>query len=275
MEITSDGGLVATTQGGLAPFALYRPRTLSEARAAMSSAPRPVALYAGGTDFFASVREGLQPASLIWLAGIAELSAAEADADWLTLGSGLSHEEAVRHPALVAVPGLAQAWGRIATVRIRRHATLGGNLMARRPRYELSILLSALCARARLATSTGMLELPVEALWDLDEPALLISVAIPLAGAPRLDYARDLRPLCTQALCLRAPAASRLPERRLAVATEHLRPWITEPAPGAAPEEVFAALPSDFADPAAGRGWLARAGAAQYERQRARLEAVP
>ena len=276
MERLSSGDMIATTQSALPPFALYRPGSVSEAVACLQDADAPAVFYAGGTDIFAKLRQGLRPASLIWLDLVAELTAAEAGRDALTLGAGLTHAAAVAHPALASVPGLSEAWGRIATTRIRRHATLGGNLMARHTRYELSILFSALSATARLATPAGAREMPVQDLWALpaEERALLVSVTVPLAGAPRLDYARDLRPDMTLAVCARGEGRGDLPAARLALATQYLRPFVADLAPGADPAQALDALPQSAETPAASRGWLIRAGAALAKRQLDRLGAA-
>ncbi len=269
MEARPDASLLATTQAGLDPFHLYRPETVEDAMAAMAAGQPPVCFYAGGTDIFAAFREGLRPGSLIWLDRLPDRSRISVQANRLTLGAGVTHMQAVADPALDEVPGLASAWRRIATVRIRRHATLGGNLMARRPRYELSILLSALSARATLASGGGLRDVPVEALWDLpaNRPELLVSVSIPLNGAPRLDYARDLRPTMTQALCLRDPGTE-LPACRAVVATEYLRPYVTDLSEGA-----VLGLPDGFGDAIADPHWLARVSATQFTRQMERLAA--
>ena len=270
LEQARDGHLLPTTQFGLPAFELYRPDSLDDLRTVCAEAPRPLMLYAGGTDAFAALREGRAVASLVRLDRIEELRGAVVADGVLTLGAGLTHFEAMNDPALAEVPGLAEAWARIATVRVRRHATLGGNLMARRPRYELSILLSALGATARLVGASGEREVPVEAIWDLpdDEPALLVSVAVPLSGAPRLDYARDLRPVMTQALCRRDGAAM-----RLAVGTERLRPHLIDWTGERDAAEILAGLPEEFEEPGAGRGWMVRAGAALLERQLERMAA--
>jgi hypothetical protein len=141
--------------------------------------------------------------------------------------------------------------------------------MARRARYELSILFTALGATAHLFTSRGRDRVPVAALWDLDlsRPVVLEAVSIPLDRAPRLDYARDLRPTCTQALCLHDDGRG-----AFVMATEYLRPWATE-VQGEAPGAILARLPAEFEDPAAGRAWLQRAGAALLARQFERMEA--
>jgi len=264
-------GSVSVTQADLAPVALFRPETVEDAVRDLAAAPAPVSIYAGGTDFFARLREGAAPASLVWIDRIAEMKAIRRTADALVLGARVTHHEAWQHPALDAVPGLADAWRKIATVRIRRQATLGGNLMARRTRYELSILLMALGATARFAGAGGTTDIPVDAIWDaeLDAHPLLVSVSIPLAGAPIIDYERSMRPTFTQALCRHRSGAEA--RHRIVVATEFLRPWCTE-APVSEPvEPILSRLPETFADPAVSRAHLVRAGSAFLTRQIARL----
>ncbi|WP_371158013.1 xanthine dehydrogenase family protein subunit M [Jannaschia sp. 2305UL9-9] len=260
----------ALTQADLPPLPLWSPDTLADAIAALRHAPSPAAIYAGGTDFFAQVREGASPASLIWIDGIAALRQVRATPATLTLGALLTHHQVMALPELDAIPGLAAAWGRIATVRIRRQATLGGNLMARRARYELSILLDALGATAHLIGPDGARDLPVGDIWtaDLSGTPLLACVSIPLEGAPRLDYERSMRPTFTQALCLRDDGL------RLSLATEWQRPWTTDAARGDDPAAVLSALPADFHDPGVGHAHLEQVGAVFLARQITRLEAL-
>lgn len=270
MEISIHGG-VSVTQSDLPPVALFRPETVEDAINDLASAPAPATVYAGGTDFFARLREGESPASLVWIDRIDDLKTVDVSETELLLGARLTHHEAWQHPALDAVPGLAAAWRKIATVRIRRQATLGGNLMARRTRYELSILLTALGATARFAGPSGITEMPVEAIWDADLSAhpLLVSVAIPLTDTPALDYERSMRPTFTQAVCRRGTGDA--PSLRVVVATEFLRPWCTEAAASEPAETIFERLPDAFHDPAVGRAYLAKAGAAFLKRQIARM----
>jgi CO/xanthine dehydrogenase FAD-binding subunit len=80
--------------------------------------------------------------------------------------------EGAAHPLVREyASGFAAAWGKIANVRVRFSATIGGNLMARHTRYECSILLSALEANARLRGPAGTFEMPVEKLWNATLPA--------------------------------------------------------------------------------------------------------
>jgi aerobic carbon-monoxide dehydrogenase medium subunit len=273
MQLTDGGDFLSVTPSELPPFHLARPKSLEAVVEALGALPAPVTLHSGGTDLFARFRAGWHPASLISLGGVSALRHATVRNDCVELGAGLTHRAAVAHPAVAAVPGLAQAWTRIASVRIRHTGTLGGNLMARHPRYELSILMSALGAEARLIGPAGQeRRLPVERLWDTDVSTtpLLVSVVIPRAGQPQIDYERGQRPRFTQALCKRTGTSGA--RFRLVVATEWLQPWITDFSPDDPADEVLSRLPEEFSDVAIRRDYLVRAGAIYLRRQLERLE---
>jgi carbon-monoxide dehydrogenase medium subunit len=164
-------------------------------------------------------------------------------------------------------------------------ATLGGNLMARRARYEMLILLSALGATLRMRTPDGLVDRAAESLVN-DPPArpvLLERVLIPTAGNPRFDYERSLRPITTQALLIRQDASGRL-EGRLTLATEHVLPVAIELAglggctfeslatrAHAIAEASAEALPLSFGDPVTGSAYLRQVAQVQLARQIKRL----
>lgn len=274
MEFSASGDLLSVTQSELPPFRLERPTSITAAVAALAGAEPPVAIYAGGTDFFAKVRTGLRPASLISLARVEEMKTLRRDGDALIIGALVTHFDGARDPLTRAVPGLAEAWRQVATVRIRRQATLGGNLMARHTRYEMSILLTALGASAHMAGPNSELVLPVEDLWaaDLTAHPLLVAVSLRLAGAPRLDYERTMRPAFTQAAVVRDEPGG--PHLRLVMGTEYLRPWYTDMELPTTATDVMSKLPPGFADPMVGNAYLRRVGAALLGRQLQRLEGV-
>lgn len=272
MMRTEAGELISATQSDLPPFRLARPATLGEALDLLSTLPGPVVLHAGGTDLFSRFRTGLRPASLLSLGRVAELRATALDDSHVELGAGLTHREALTDRAVRAIPGLAEAWAQIATVRIRHLGTLGGNLMARHTRYEMSLLMTALDAEARLLGPGGEERvLPVAGLWEADLSAtpLLASLRIPREGTPHLDYERSQRPRFTQALCRRSTGAAA--RYRLVMASEYLRPWTSDFGPKDTPESVLARLPESFHDIAVGRAHLQRAGAVFLRRQKDRM----
>lgn len=247
-------GLVAQTQGGMPPFRLQRPTSVREAMDVHEQLPGAV-FAAGCTDLVAQVREGLQVVDLVSLRRVAGLSAVTFEDGVLQLGSLLTHDRAATDETLRAhVPGLAEAWAAVATVRVRYRATLGGNLMARRPRYELPVLLSSLDATALLSQGQQVRRTPVEDLWS--EPSapspLLQQVAVDTGSLRWFGYDRSMRPLLTVALSVRAAAEGlRL---TAAVGSEYgapflLRHTVPEDALGGlAPREVGGEMAADVPD---------------------------
>ncbi|NKY34981.1 dehydrogenase [Nocardia speluncae] len=201
MRATVDGsGIVAQSQSALAPFRLYRPESIAEAEVVLAAEPEAV-IGAGCSDLVARVREGCAPGALVSLRKVAGLKTITHDDGVLSLGPMVTHHEgATSATVAAAVPGLAAAWSRIATVRIRYTGTVGGNLMARRFRYEMPLLLGAL--DARLAIADGRTLAPGD-LWADDTTALLTGIAVPTADLVWFGYERSMRPTTTVAVAIR------------------------------------------------------------------------
>ncbi|WP_328324296.1 MULTISPECIES: FAD binding domain-containing protein [unclassified Streptomyces] len=198
-------GLLAPTQAALPPFRLCRPKTLDEARRLLLDNP-DATLAAGCTDLVAAVREGCSPSTLISLRGIDELRTAEQRAGELHLGGLLTHHDGSRHPAVNRVlPMLGAAWSSIATVRIRFRATVGGNIMARRHRYEMAVILGALETQLLFSGPAGEWRCRVDEFVDgpTAGPALLHHLVVDTESLHTFHYDRSLRPLTTVALAVR------------------------------------------------------------------------
>ena len=283
MQRVTSAGLVPTSARSLPPLRLYQPRSISEALEALAAAEHPVVL-AGGTDLVAAFNEGLQPRELVSLAQVAELRTIEGDVRGVRIGATVTHDAGCTHEALLRrAPGFAQAWSRISNPRIRFTGTLGGNLMARRVRYEGSVLLTAAKASLTFATPDGALRSSPGDLWDARIPqrALLTRIEIGTADLAAYFYERSMRPLLTLAVGLRRSADGLL--LSCAVATEYLRPALLELAlPGAdlgrvarsaraIAADAFAQLPEAFADPVVTYAYARAAGSALLAR---RLEGV-
>lgn len=198
-------GLLAPTQTALPPFRLCRPRTLDEARRLLIDSP-DATVAVGCTDLVAAFREGCSPSTLISLRRTDGLRTAEHCAGELRLGALLTHHEGSQHPTVNRVlPPLGTAWSSIATVRIRFQATLGGNIMARRQRYEMAVILGALETQLQFSGPAG------ERSCSLDEfvharpaePALLHHLVVNTESLYSFSYDRSLRPLTTVALAIR------------------------------------------------------------------------
>lgn len=250
----------------LPPFRLFRPTTPAEAIEILGSEETPPVCYAGGTDLCLSVHEGRSVPSLLTLNTLDGLRGASVRNGTLAIGALATLDELSAHDRVTAIPGLAEALGAIANVRIRFRATIGGNVIARRTAYEVLILLTALDARLILESSVGRRELRAADIWtagDLDR-SLLTEIEIPLTGGLALDYDRTLRPWMTQ-----AAVAGGI--ERVAVGTRFLRPALLSGDPGDAAETRFSSLPVEFNDVLLTRDYVAGTGAALLERQRARL----
>ena len=197
-----DQSFIAASQFALPPFDLVRPRSLEEYTEILAAISTEPCYLAGGTDLFIQFREGLRPELIVDINKIAELSEISRTAEHLSIGAGVRHEIGVRHTAVKeAVSGLDVAWALFGNVRTRAMGTLGGNLMARRARYEGPILATALNAKMNFLNSSGIRTAIMQDIWDgsIAPDSLLTSVDIPLSVNPRLAYDRSLRPIMTVA----------------------------------------------------------------------------
>jgi carbon-monoxide dehydrogenase medium subunit len=199
--------LIAPTQGALPPFDLLRPATVAEAQAMLTDRPDAV-VAAGCTDLVAAIREGLTPRAVVSMRRIGELHVVEHSDGVLRIGALNTHDEGSAHPTLLAsVPDLGAAWSSIATVRIRFRGTVGGNLMARRARYEMPVILGALDTTMEFSTPVGERRCTVdEFVRRSTEPgaaALLHRLSVDTASLVAFRYDRSLRPTTTVAMAVR------------------------------------------------------------------------
>ncbi|MFW0796308.1 FAD binding domain-containing protein [Gordonia sp. CPCC 205515] len=251
-----NAGLLAQSQSATPAFRLHRPTTVAEASDLVAEYP-DATIAAGCSDLVAQIREGARVERLISLQRVDDLRRIDLDADGgLTIGSTVTHHDGSSN-ALVhkAVPGLADAWAAIATVRIRYTGTIGGNVMAGRTRYEMPILLGALDADHNY-DSTGR---------------LLLGVHVDTSNLVAYAYERSMRPTATLAVAVRRDAHGRLALR--AVAGSEYRPCYTLTAQTAATamgeieiddtaEHLARQMPDDCAD---------HTGSAQYRRHLVRV----
>jgi carbon-monoxide dehydrogenase medium subunit len=267
-------GWVAASQYALPPFRLHRPPHIAEAASLIAAGAVPMA---GGTDLVAQLREGLAIADLVDLAAVPGLTGISREGEALRIGAATTHAEGAADPLLRSLlPGLAEAWGRIATARVRFLGTIGGNVMAGRARYEGRLLFGTAGAWLRFADGGTM---PVADLRLAAPPhRLLTDILIPQVRRRRFHYRRELRPMVTLALCLQQEGSGGF-SGCAGIATERLPPLflalppLRDPAgeARAAAAEAFAALPGDFADAMSGHAWLRTAGQALLVRA---LEAI-
>src|SRR5687767_7645366 len=135
-----------------------RPKTLAEAMDAFSSAPKPLAPIAGGTDLLLDLEQRRHSPvhTLIDVTEIEELLALELRADSLFIGAGVPVNRIVLDPLIGAhAQALVEACELIGGPQVRNVATLGGNVAHALPAADGTIALLALDAEAEIVTFTS------------------------------------------------------------------------------------------------------------------------
>ena len=158
-------------------FEYVEPDSLDEALTLLAEHGEDAKPLAGGTGLLNLMKQRLvQPAYLIGLRRLAhrpELGGIQVDRE---IGIGaLSSQRAVETSPLVRerVPLLAETLHRVATVRIRTSATLGGALAHADPNQDPPAALLVLDARVRIASTRGERTVPLrEFFLDYYETAL-------------------------------------------------------------------------------------------------------
>ena len=159
------------------PFRLHRPRDLDDAVRAWREANGSGALLAGGVDLINEMKEGARFSDVVDLSGVARLKRIEVQGDALTLGAMVTHEQFAAADLPAALQPFAREWRVIANPRVRHKGTLGGNIMAANPAYDLAPCLIALGARLVGRNRQGeSVVLSPAATADI----LLTAIAIPL-----------------------------------------------------------------------------------------------
>jgi carbon-monoxide dehydrogenase medium subunit len=174
-------------------FEYRAPRTVDEALAILREYGEDARVIAGGTALVTMMRQRLvRPGCLVSLRDVSGLEGIEAANGTLRLGALVTHRGAETSPVVrERIPVLAETFRRVATVRIRHMATLGGALAHADPNQDPPVTLSALGARVQIRGAGGRRELPVDEFFrDYYESALEsgelvtgVSVPVPPAGS--------------------------------------------------------------------------------------------
>lgn len=159
-------------------------------------------LIGGGASVVLLLRQQLiSPRLLVGLhrSGVPQTIGAAADGG-LEIGAMARHRDVERSEAVRAYePGLAAAFGRIATIRVRNQGTVGGNLAHADPAQDPPPVLLALDAEVRVTGVGGERTVPIAELFvDFYETSLQPSDVItlvrlpPRPGGSRLEYLKYL-----------------------------------------------------------------------------------
>ncbi|MGD8554455.1 MAG: xanthine dehydrogenase family protein subunit M [Anaerolineales bacterium] len=146
------------------PFSHHTPSDLETALQLLSDMGSQALVLAGGTDLLLKMREGtLQPESVVSLRQITELRGIHEDKHGLRIGAATTLREIIRSPLLRHQhPCLVHAASLIGSVQVRSLATIGGNLCNAAPSADMAPPLMALDGEARLVSTKGERQLPLQ-----------------------------------------------------------------------------------------------------------------
>jgi carbon-monoxide dehydrogenase medium subunit len=183
-------------------FRYARPATVEEAVDLLSRHDGEAHLLAGGTALALLMKQGLiEPGVLVDLAGIPGLADVAATPDGGVAIGALRPMRRIERDAVVIErhPALASTVARVATVRVRNQATLGGNLAHADPAQDPPPMLLVLDAAVEAAGPDGRRTIPLDGFFvDVFETALgpaeiLTGVLVPpLPARSRVRYEKFL-----------------------------------------------------------------------------------
>ncbi|MGC1488330.1 MAG: FAD binding domain-containing protein [Albidovulum sp.] len=138
-------------------MAILRPDNLVDALAQRATvrAAEPMAVLAGGTDFFPTLGKRQPPARVLDLSGIAELARIERQADGWRIGAAVTWAGLIATPLPAVFDGLKEVARQVGSVQIQNTATLAGNICNASPAADGVPMLLALGARVEVASAKG------------------------------------------------------------------------------------------------------------------------
>jgi carbon-monoxide dehydrogenase medium subunit len=136
------------------------PRSVDEAVAALAKHGAAARLLAGGTDLLVQMRSGAKnPAVLVDVKRIAELTSIALDAKGATIGAAVCGDELSKRKDLIALwPGLFEAAALIGSKQVQGRASIGGNLCNSSPAADTTPALIANEVRCIVAGPRGRRE---------------------------------------------------------------------------------------------------------------------
>jgi carbon-monoxide dehydrogenase medium subunit len=139
------------------PFDFRQPDTVEEALTLMRDLGEDARVMAGGTALVIMLKQRLvMPDCLISLQKLRGLDQIGVTNGEIRLGALATHRAVERSPEVrTRLPSLAETYAHVATIRIRNVATVGGALAHADPNQDPPVMLLALDARVRLASTAG------------------------------------------------------------------------------------------------------------------------
>ena len=170
----------------------YRaPRAVEEALAALREYGDDARVVAGGTALVTMLRQHLvRPGCVVSLRDVQGLGRIEATNGSVRLGALVTHREAELSPLLQErLPVLSETFRRVATVRVRHMATVGGALAHADPNQDPPVTLLSLGASVELRHAGGQRALPLDEFFrdyyetSIEPGELVTGVTVPLLPA--------------------------------------------------------------------------------------------
>ena len=172
-------------------FDFHRPHTIEEAATLFSQYGEDAMLLSGGTALTVLLKQGLiQPAHLISLRDTAGSTGIELTDGALSIRA-LTTQRAVETSPLTRerVPLLAEAYRRVATVRIRNMATVGGGVAEADPSMDPPPALLVLGATVTVVSVRGERVIRAEDVWtgpfetSLEPDEIVKEITVPVPSA--------------------------------------------------------------------------------------------
>jgi carbon-monoxide dehydrogenase medium subunit len=212
----------------------YRtPHTVDEALALLREHGDDARVVAGGTALVTMMRQRLVlPDCLVSLRDVEGLNRIEAASGGIRLGALVTHRQAEVSPLVAErLPVLAEAFRRVATVRIRHMATVGGSLAHADPNQDPPVTLMALDAKVEIRRAGGRRELPLSGFFRdyyetaLEPGELITAVTVPplppASGAAFIKFlprsAEDYATVAVAAIVTLEAGGGRCREARIAL----------------------------------------------------------
>ncbi len=176
-----------------ASLAWFQPRSVDEAVEVLDRFGDGAKVVAGGTALTIMLRQQLiAPDALVSIGGIPGLDTIEHLGDALLLGSLVSHRQVERSPVVRRhLPTLAETFGKVANIRVRNAATVGGVMAESDYASDPPTLFLALDAEVEATGPSGTRTIPArdfflafyETALEPNEVLTRVRVPLPPAGA--------------------------------------------------------------------------------------------
>lgn len=138
-------------------MAVFRPRSVPEAVGILDDYGERAKVVAGGTAVAIMLRQELiTPEALVSIGGLPGLGAIAVSGDWLRLGALVTHRQVEVSPVVREhLPVVADTFGKVANIRVRNAATVGGVMAESDYASDPPTLLRALDAEVEVAGPGG------------------------------------------------------------------------------------------------------------------------